>query len=170
MAEKRQKSASILLEIQGKAKAKIEFFPAEQWPDKVADSGGLYRVRIDGRWIMPHTERFGFFTPAGLGHLLAEFLDPDPGQSSPPELPRGTSVSVPSGAVLGGQPLLNKTRTTTEPIRAFNGRWYVGVLKMNTTGPVMVPVDIVKWQRREKAAEYFARMRAEQAGEGLYVD
>lgn len=52
MAEQRKKFMSILLWFPGNPKpTKMEPFPAEQWPDQPGAEPGMFRVRLNGRWL-----------------------------------------------------------------------------------------------------------------------
>lgn len=76
MAERRAKSGSVLLRIGSKdRKGRIlEIYSAEQWPDQHEADSGLYRLRINERWISLGGQKYTFFTPEALGQLLAQEL------------------------------------------------------------------------------------------------
>lgn len=104
---------------------------------------GRYRVRIDRRWHDQPEGADAWLDPTGVGTLVAELLS---GAGLPdavpprPDLPRGTRVSAPNGREVGGLPMRDGTRTATEPVLGYDGRWLVGVILCGR-GVVMVPVD-----------------------------
>lgn len=123
---------------------------------------GRYRVRIDRRWHdQPDGADASLLSPSvglarGARPTAAAWLDPTDvgtlvaallaGSSVPdavpprPDLPRGTRVSAPNGRESGGLPMRDSTRTATEPVLGYDGRWLVGVILCGR-GVVMVPVD-----------------------------
>lgn len=76
MAERRQKTGSVLLRIGSKDRKGriIEVYSAEQWPEQREADTGLYRVRKGGHWVSVGGQKYTFFTPEALGQLLAQEL------------------------------------------------------------------------------------------------
>ncbi|XPV77664.1 MAG: hypothetical protein ACNI27_07035 [Desulfovibrio sp.] len=142
--EKRKRTATALLQIQSKKSCKIEIFDAEQWPAKGGKSG-LFRVRIDGKWYSVK-EQYCFFTPDAIGRLLIAGLIPTTNEEDfcLPDLPNGTAVSYPTGKMFCSKPVYTKSRTRGEPIRLFDGRWYVFVYDYESRDRKLVPVDDLK--------------------------
>jgi len=131
MAEQRKKSMSILLWFPGKPKpTKLEPFPAEQWPDQPGAEPGLFRVRLNGRWLDGRDASGGesgplFFTWAGVAGLMARSTgDPELASldAKPPRIRRRQRVRYspvdPDKAHLSRQ-----TWTMTDPFQALDGRW-----------------------------------------------
>ncbi len=52
----------------------VEIYPSEQWPDQPEADSGLFRVRINERWVRVGGQSHTFFTPEALATLLAEEL------------------------------------------------------------------------------------------------
>ena len=52
----------------------LEIYSAELWPDQHGADSGLYRVRINERWVIIGGQKYTFFTPEALGQLLAKEL------------------------------------------------------------------------------------------------
>lgn len=137
MAEKRKFESMICVKIGAKISFKIELFPAEQWAESAQ---GRYRLRVNRRW---HNGPDGapvyldMVQIAALVGALAQggdlTLDPVP------DIPRGSSVSVPNGRTWGGVVWRDVTRTVTPVIRAHDGRWYVGVIMIDQ-GTIFIPV------------------------------
>jgi len=139
MAEKRIFSSSICVKTSATTLSKLELFPAEQWDDGPA---GCYRVRENRRWIdLPEGGRC-FLTPKQLSELVVERLTGARPAfvSEKPDLPKGTPVRVPNKKVIDGRPLYDITKTVSDPIRLFDGRWHVAVL-LYGKGIVFVPAD-----------------------------
>lgn len=148
MAEKRKKSMSILLLTSRKTEAKIDLFPASEWPDAPGVAPGLYRVRIDRKWVGFNGEKYSFMTlGAVMDHVeLAsmQVLGCSVAESGPlrPDITIGTPVRVRAGSV-AGEPVWDLTRAATEPIQGIDGRWYVGVVMIGK-GTEMVAVDTLR--------------------------
>lgn len=141
MAEKRKFTASICVKIDAITAQKIETFPSEQWDASVI---GLFRLRINRRWLDLPEGGSAYFTRARIGELTAAMMVggtlPEPAMR--PDLPRGSSVGVPCRTLAGVQ-LYEITRTGTEPICGHDGRWYVHVHLLGQ-GNKFVPVDSLK--------------------------
>lgn len=150
--EKRKKTMSILLKNESKTATKIELFPAEQWAGEPnAAPRDLFRLRIDGCWYNQGDAKYTFLSLIGVAKALERLLGDNLGvktYSVPPrvEIPYGTPVRVPNGNTLGGKPMYDLTRTATEPILGFDGRWHVGVILIGQ-GAVMMPVDEMEVQK-----------------------
>ena len=144
MAEKRKSIQTICVKINAKKLFKIEMFPAEQWQESAqagAACAGRYRLRINRRWhdlpeggpaYLDITQAYALAATLAVGE--SPVMDPAP------DLPRGTPVSAPNGRTLAGVVMRDVTRTITEPIRAYDGRWYAGVTIIGK-GCVMMPVN-----------------------------
>jgi hypothetical protein len=142
MAEQREKSIAVLLHSGRKTRAKVELFPAEQWK---AEGGrpGLYRLRVNGKWLS-NGHKYVFHSLEGVqeavGQVLGPLLGAEAEEAPRPDLPQGTAVKVPNGKRIGDQPLYEITHTSTPPIQARDGRWYVAVTRWGE-GRVFVAVD-----------------------------
>jgi hypothetical protein len=114
----------------------MELFPSEQWDD---GKPGLYRLRIDRKW------HDGSYIDVQQISAIASTIavGESPVIAPEPDLPVGTSVSVANGRKLGDVAQRDVTRTTTPPILAYDGRWYVGVLLWGR-GTALIPVDELK--------------------------
>jgi len=102
----------------------LEVFSAEQWPEQREADTGLYRVRVNKRWVSIGGQKYTFFTPEQLGQLLAKELTA-PGwlealQRPAPDFRKGQWVSwrKPSG-------LSHTTKLTSDPILWADGQWRV---------------------------------------------
>lgn len=150
--EKRKKNMSILLKNESKTAMKIELFPAEQWAGESSGaSRGLFRLRIDGCWYNQGDSKYTFLSLIGVAKTLERLLGDNLGIKTnliPPrvEITYGTPVRIPNGNTLGGKPMYDLTRTATEPILGFDGRWHVGVILIGK-GAVMMPVDEMEVQK-----------------------
>ena len=131
MAESRQKTASLLLSIEGKDGLKplssLELFPCEQWGDQPCGAG-LYRVRVNGKWHSPNGEKYCFLTPAVIGSLISGQLDGLAEQpASEPLLPAKGRVCVPVEYHEGLPLYYTQGYTETPPHMGVDGRWWVWV-------------------------------------------
>lgn len=63
-----------------------------------------------------------------------------------PDIPVGTAVSAPTGEVLAGTIIRERTYTLIEPFLGYDKRWYVAVRLLNR-GRIMVAVDELVWTR-----------------------
>lgn len=143
MADPRKATRTIVLKDERRQTVKIEMFCATMWPDAPGARPGLVRLRVDGKWFYDGVRRYTFFNVQGVTTLVGAILagkGMELSQPSRPELPRGSTVSVPNGKVLAGQLLYDRTRTASEPIIGIDGRWYVAVT-MYGRGTIHVPVD-----------------------------
>lgn len=134
-------------------RARLELAAASDWGGPAA----LYRVRLDRRWLdLPKDEGGGprFMSLSDAGRLAAAMaLGLEEKLPAKPDLPRGSRVSVLNGKSFAGVQLREPTYTITEPIRAFDGRWYVPVLVVGQ-GRIMVAVeDLIVKERAESAGE-----------------
>lgn len=141
MGEQRKPVAVVLLKKPGKTTQKIEVFDAALW----GEAG--WRLRRNGRWLGPERAHCQDLAVIGqrVTDALAELLEqavPEPEEA--PQLPKGSRVAVRNGTVcpLRGE-LKDCTWTRTEPIRGYDGRWYVSVTLWGQ-GAVWVPVDAVE--------------------------
>lgn len=99
MAEKRQKTAVILLRFPSKngleQSVKFELFPSEQWR---GGQCGLFRVRWDGEWLASMAGAKNFFPLSRVTELLTNALVGvlgGPARTRKPHIPAGSRVSVP---------------------------------------------------------------------------
>ncbi|MDR2075622.1 MAG: hypothetical protein LBP61_01625 [Desulfovibrio sp.] len=142
MADRRKKSHSILLSVNGK-KTSVELFPAEEWPDQPGGDD-LYRARIDGRWHGP-SGTYSFLTLAAVGALVSRLLAGGVPVSSPPPLglERCRRVKVAHGDCLQGVPVRSSLGWTLAPAhQGADGRYWVWVNIGD--GPALVPADNVE--------------------------
>ncbi|WP_034609312.1 hypothetical protein [Desulfovibrio aminophilus] len=142
MAERRKVWKSVCVWYGAKLTLKFEMFPSEQWPD---GARGRYRVRLDRRWLDAADGGRLYLDAAGIGALLAERLGgPKLAEEAAPDLRPGQPVRVLNGRTAEGVgPLFDLTRVAGEPIRGFDGRWYVAVVLMGR-GLVHVPASDVQ--------------------------
>jgi len=147
VAEKRKALQSILLNNGRKTPLKIELFCATQWPGASGARVGLLRIRVNRKWLCP-SGKYTFFNAQGVAALLTALVaGVDPLEiCEPPDLPRSSPVRVPTGTVLSGQPLYDKTRTNTEPLLGIDGRWHVSVTLVGR-GTFHTPVDELEMTR-----------------------
>ena len=100
---------------------------------------------MDRRWFDGPGSRPAYFDRAQLAALVAELASgAQPGELRPknaPDLPRNSLVSVKFWH--NDWPQTEATRPSTPPIRAHDGRWYVGVVTM-AAGFLFLPVADVK--------------------------
>lgn len=144
MAEKRKHTQSICVKIDAKTLFKIELFPAGQWAESAqqsADLAGRFRLRINRRWHNMPDGGPAYLDLMQVGVIVAALaagmdVAPEPA----PNVPKGTRVSVPNGRMLAGEPLYDSAKTHTDPIRGYDGRWYVNVVLFDK-GSIMAPVD-----------------------------
>ena len=138
MAEKRKFDSVICVKIGAKTMFKIELFPATQWSESAQ---GRYRLRINRRWHDLPDGGHAYLDMAQVALLAATLAEGQDISLPPaPSIPRGTAVSVPNGRTHCGVAWRDVTRTTTPPILAHDGRWYVGVIKYDQ-GQVFAAVD-----------------------------
>lgn len=136
MTDNRKFTASVCVK-SGTTRARIELADAARH----GGPAGRYRVRVDRRWHCQGDGAAAWLSAADVGALVASLLESgETPEDAPPVLPRGSCVSVPNGRDIAGQPLRDITRTATEPVRGYDGRWLVGVVLMGR-GTVMVPVE-----------------------------
>lgn len=147
MAEKRQKTISLLLKNEGKTAVKIELFDAQEWAGLSGAGPGLYRVRVNGKWYCLQGKQYTFLTLDGVsklfGHEISIAMGSNSHSEEMPVVPVGASVRVPNGRHCGSKTLFDVTRTSTEPLQGIDGRWYVGVIMIGR-GTVLVPVDTIE--------------------------
>jgi hypothetical protein len=123
MAEQRQKSGVILLEIRGKTPVRIELYDASEW-DHPAAVAGLFRLRVDGKWLRGDEDKYRFVPADQVVELVREHLAgrvESPGRK--PRLVPGMRVRVPGDN--GGRAL---TTVMAGPIQGPDRRWRVFVV------------------------------------------
>lgn len=146
MAEKRQNFASILLQTEGK-NVRLEFFDAEDWPNRPESREGLFRVRHNGRWVKTRG-KFSFLTPKAVAAYLVDVVH------ATMQWKGARSMCAPAKALRCGTPVTHidvdgKTErlfVMTEPLHGYDGRWYVFVSKgmCRQIRPEPVPVENLK--------------------------
>jgi hypothetical protein len=116
----------------------LELSPAELY----GGEAGLYRVRIDRRWIDTPEGKPCFFDRARLADLIVAraFGEAAPLPAAAPNLPRNSRVTV--AFEHDGTPRSEGVFTATPPWRGVDGRWYVFVMTF-AAGFIAVPVDNV---------------------------
>lgn len=127
MAEKRKKSSSILLVLDGKTLS-LELFDAALWPER-SSTEGLYRVRLDGRWYAP-AGKYTFLPLCAVGELVARLLSQEAPlmEEERPGLRMRQRVRVLFGDCAAGVPLQKRLAfTLSPPWRGVDGRWHVFV-------------------------------------------
>lgn len=144
MAEKRIFTRTLCAKTGAKTVAKIEMFPAEQWAESAQEAAALagrFRLRVNRRWLDLPEGGMAFLDARQIGMQAAALaLGEIPALEAAPDLPRGSAVSAPTGRMIYGECETNGTRTVTEPIRGYDGRWYVAVLLWGK-GTVFARVD-----------------------------
>jgi len=102
----------------------FEIYSAEQWPEQREADTGLYRVRINERWVSLGGQKYTFFTPEQLGQLIAQELTA-PGalvalDRPAPDYRKGQWVSwhKPSGVT-------HTTKLASDPLLWVDGQWRV---------------------------------------------
>ncbi len=139
MSENRKPFASILLKTAGKT-VKFEAFPSELFPDGPTGTG-LYRLRMDGRWLDCKGCKYCYMDMDEIGEMLAAGLQGIVGQprTEQPALPRGSLVRVPSRKI-GDKQYYEKVRTSSDLLRGQDGHHYV-LVTLYRWGTRLVRVD-----------------------------
>ena len=144
MAEKRKSDRTVCVKIGAKMRFKMELFPAVQWPESAHLPGERFRVRINRRWHDGPEGEALFLDIFQISALACVLINgTEPALPHKPDVPKGARVSVPTGKTLAGEALYDGSRTYTEPMRGFDGRWYVNVITPSL-GSVMAAVDTLK--------------------------
>ena len=141
MAEKRQKTHTVLLTINGK-NTLVETFAADLWPNENTGEG-LYRVRVNGKWHCP-VGKYSFLPLSAVGAFCTSLLAGGE-VAEPPRPPRwikkGMEVRVDFGECMGGLPMKTYLAVVADgPQFGPDGRWYVDC-RIYTVGRRFVPVD-----------------------------
>lgn len=142
--DKRKFEASISVRI-GTQRVKLELSPASLH----GGPEGLFRVRVGRRWRDTPEGQPLFFDQIMLAELVASVaLGTVPClPAQPPSLPRGTRVGV--RYMQDDTVQRDVTRTSTPPIRAYDGQWYVGIMTY-ASGFIFVPLaDVTPKERHE---------------------
>ena len=127
--EKRKFTKSVCVKNNAKTSYKIEFFPAEQWEDGLA---GCFRLRVNGKWILNDGRVYSDYR--SCCEIVADYaLGEEPELEPTPLLPRGTRVSIPIGKNGDGSFIYSCGFTSTEPIRGYDGTFYVACCSYHGT-------------------------------------
>ena len=87
---------------------------------------GMYRVRVDRRWLDAEDGEPRFLDREGLARLAADMaLNALEAPTPAPDIPCPSRVSVRTWK--DDMPCYEGTWTNTPPIRAYDGRWVVNV-------------------------------------------
>ena len=145
MADARTFSASFSVRIDTRrVRFELAEAPAHGGPE------GLYRVRVDRRWLDDADGRPRFFDRAQLAALVVDsalcaLAEPEPA----PDLPERTRVSV--RRLRDGEPYFEGGWTVAPPVRAHggpqDGAWLVPVTAYSQ-GVVYVPITACVWRRK----------------------
>ncbi|WP_027188211.1 hypothetical protein [Desulfovibrio cuneatus] len=137
MTDNRKFSGSVSIRL-GTQRVKLELSPAPLH----GGEEGLFRVRVGRRWHDALEGEPLFFHRASLAELIGHFLGEAafPPLPEAPDLPRNTRVTV--NFWHNGQPEQEGVWTATPPIRALDGKFYVGVMTY-AAGFIFVPVNDV---------------------------
>ena len=101
---------------------------------------GMYRVRVDRRWLDAEDGQSRFLDRIGIANLAARIALCDLETPAPaPDMPCPSRVSV--RVWKDDMPYFEGTWTNTPPIRAYDGRWVVNVSLGGKR--VFVPVEDV---------------------------
>jgi hypothetical protein len=142
MKDKRKFYGSISVRINTQRR-KLELSPAELY----GGAEGLFRVRLGRRWLDTLEGKPLFFDRLRLAELLASEMFgecavlPD----APPDIPRGTRVSVKFWH--NNMPWQEGVFTSSPPWRGFDGRFYIWVMTY-AEGFIAVPVEDVTIVRK----------------------
>ena len=120
--EKRKFTKSVCVKNNAKTSCKIEFFPAEQWED---GSAGCFRLRVNRKWLTASNGKMYHDYEACCRIITQYTLGQVPSFEPTPHLPRGTRVSLPVGKNSDGSTIYSGAFTATEPIRGYDGSFYV---------------------------------------------
>lgn len=122
----------------GTNRTKLELSPAETH----GGEPGLFRVRIDRRWLdTPEGDLLLFDRSALTEFILSQVLDEVKQlPATPPELPIKSRVSILYWH--DDEPRRESNWTSTPPIRGYDGNFYVGVMTA-VAGFMFIPVENV---------------------------
>jgi len=107
----------------------VEIYPAEQWPDQPEADFGLYRVRINERWVRVGSQGYIFFTPEALATLLAQELT-TPGALERLERPKSKLRKGQWVRWHGPNYSTRQLRLGSDPFMWIDGQWRVWVADM----------------------------------------
>lgn len=140
---------SISVKFGGK-RTKLELSPAEEH----GGPADMLRVRQGRRWLD------GFFNADGITALITSLAsDAAPHEEAPPDIPQNTYVSVP---IPGAAHKRYITRTSTAPVRLYDGCFYVLVFIFEH-GNCFVPCAEVQVLHPNAARRaMFARVRRQE--------
>ena len=142
--EKRKFTGYIRVQTDTKS-VKLDLSPAEIY----GGEEGFFRVRIHRRWVSLPDKTPLFCDKARLAEIIAslvfdeDFAIPD---ETEPDIPYRSRVTV---KYWGKDDLPHHEGcfTATPPIRAFDGKWYVGVMTYGA-GFIFVPASDITVRRR----------------------
>lgn len=108
-------------------KFKIELCPAHLQGADASTAVGLFRVRINRRWLDTPEGQTMFLGQGQIASLVASLAASGelPQLPTLPNIPQGSRVSVKFWH--HDTPYTNRTLTSTPPIRAYDGNIYIGV-------------------------------------------
>ena len=124
MSDRRPKIASILLKIRGKT-SQIFLYDFALFSGEIEDQG-LFRVKVDGRWLSPH-KKYTAFGAAAVAELVRRRLE---GEADCPPRPQGLDKPVRVFAhwdAEGDDPGCGMVWTRTPPHLGADCRWWIWV-------------------------------------------
>lgn len=120
MSDPNERTASVLLKIQGKTR-RVYLYDFAQFTGQTEDAG-LFRVKIDGSWHSPGG-KYTAFSPAALAALLVSMIGGTP-PPPPPDIQPGTRVYA-HWQGDDDELCCGMAWTKTPPHMGLDGRWYV---------------------------------------------
>lgn len=154
MSDKRRRDHSILLRVGGE-RYSVEFIDARKWDHPLAHDG-LYRIKINGKFIGRDGEQFSFITMReGVERALAllegnPIFDAAPVVAEPPRprIPLNADVYADYGPEFEDVPLYRSRGVVkTTPHQEIDRLWYVWVY-IDGVGMRKVRCDDIKSIRR----------------------
>lgn len=141
MATKEYFTHSMSVKNNAKTAVKLRFYPAEQWGK---EHEGLYRLKLGRAWVDDEDKGKAFFTLDGAFQFLkAPFpsVVKDAGKPAHRRNMYGYVSNPMKGTV--DTATRDKTRILTDPIKGFDGRYYVSV-SLFGRGMLQVPCDEIE--------------------------
>ena len=102
----------------------LEIYSAEQWPEQPEADAGLYRVRVNDRWVSIGGQRYTFFTPEALAQLIAKELTA-PGTLEALERPAPAMRKGDWVRWYGPNYSTRQLRLVSDPVLWLDGQWRV---------------------------------------------